>query len=75
MNYFEQLKGLIAEAKQGIQFKRISKTFNILLIIGLIPQIIATFLSVAIYSITLFVYKAISCPLEYIHSFVKKEGS
>ncbi len=71
MNYSLLLSNLIAEMKEGTQYKRIPNTIRWLLIIAMIPLIVSfVFLSV-LYYIQLFFFKALSAPAEYLHSWLK----
>ena len=74
MNYHQLAKGLLKEAKKGIQFERMNTPVKVVLIIGLIPLIVLAFVSVASFYITLFFYKAGLVPVEYLHKLVKTEG-
>ena len=74
MVYQKAIKGLIAEAKQGLRFQELDTTRKVLLIIGLVPLIILTALLVAEYYILLFFYKGFAAPLDYLHKLVKDEA-
>ena len=74
MDYGYLVENLLNEAKRGIQYQSMNKICKILLIIGFIPLIISTVLSVCGYYVLLFFYKGFSAPLEYLHQLVKKEG-
>ena len=74
MNYHIQIKGLIAEAKKGLQYQRVSGAAKFFLILGMIPLIVSAFLQVCTFYVTLFFYKGFIAPLEYLHKVVKNEG-
>lgn len=74
MNYVQLINGLIKEAKRGIQFERFPKAFKVLAIIGLLPIILLSILSIAAFYILLFIYKALSSPIEFLHKIVRSEG-
>ena len=74
MDYHGLVKGLLKEAKRGIQFARMSTPVKILLYIGLFPLFVLAFLSVASFYVTLFFYKAFLSPVEYLHKLIKAEG-
>ena len=75
MNYSNLLKSLLNEARSGIQFKRLNNVCKVLAIIGLIPLIISTFISVCVYAVMNFIYKGVIAPINYLHDLVKKEGN
>ena len=74
MNYHYYVKSLLNEAKQGHQFKRMSTTTKVFMIIGLLPLILASLLATCSIYITLFFFKAASSPLQYLHEIINKEG-
>lgn len=71
MNYSALLHGLIAEMKQGTQYKRIPQPFNVLLIIGMIPVILVFIAQAIAYRVQVFFFKALSAPAEYLHKWLR----
>ena len=71
MNYSALLHGLIAEMKQGAQYKRIPQPFNVFLIIGMIPMILAFIAQSIAYRVQVFFFKALSAPAEYLHKWLR----
>ena len=74
MNYHSLIKSLVAEAKSGLQFKRMNPVLKVFVKIALIPLFVLAFLGVCGFYLTLFLYKAISSPLDHLHKVVKGEG-
>ena len=73
MDYNKQIKGLITEAKQGLQYARFTSSTKTRMFIGLLPFIIENILLIAIYHIFNFACKLISAPVDYLNSFLKEE--
>ena len=74
MNYHAAIRGLIAEARQSIRFKGLSKGKRIALTIALIPLIVSAFFSVVSYYAVLFLYKGLTAPVDFLHKIVKDEA-
>lgn len=74
MDYSLLVKGLRNEAKKNVQFKKLTPTKRVLAIIALIPLIVSTFFSFISYYVTLFFYKGIISPLDFLHKLVRTEG-
>ena len=76
MNYSALIKGLVAEMKQGKRLAKMSTPVKIILIIILIPFIVGFALSKFAYAVTLFFYKMISAPAEYLQNWLtsQKDG-
>ena len=73
MDYSKLIKDLTADMKKGVQYKRIPSPYNILTIIAMIPLIVTFVLSKFAYWVTLFFYKMISAPAEYLHQWLKTQ--
>lgn len=74
MNYYGLIKGLFAEARRGIRFQEMNLIGKIIAVFGLLPLIVmAAFVAVGFY-VTVFFYKALTAPVEYLHKIVKTEG-
>lgn len=74
MNYGLLVKGLLNEARSGIQFNRMNKAARAFAVIGLIPLIVSTFFAVCGFYVLVFIYKGLSSPIDFLHKLVKKEG-
>jgi len=73
MNYSALLKGLIAEMKQGDQYKRMSKPAKIFAIVATSPLILSFVLMAFFYRVLLFCYHAFSAPVDYLMGFLKEQ--
>ncbi len=71
MNYSKLIKDLTAEMKKGVQYARIPSPYKIFLIVAMIPFIVSFILSKLTYWITLFFYKMISAPADYLSGWLK----
>ena len=74
MDYSLLVKGLFKEAKQLVQFKKLTTCKKVFAIIALVPLIVSTFCSYITYYVTLFLYKGIVSPLDFLHKIVRSEG-
>ena len=72
--YQTAINGLISEARKGVRFQEMNKTTKVLLIIGLVPLIVSTFLLVATHYILLFLYKGFAAPIDFLNKVVKDES-
>lgn len=75
MNYSKLVKQLTAEMKKGVQYKDIPKVFKIFLIIAMIPLIVSFVISKLVFGISLFVYRIIAAPADYLNKWLKAEKS
>ncbi len=73
MDYSKLINQLTAEMKKGIQYKRLPLLFRIFAIIAVAPIIVTFILSKLLYWVTLFLYKMISSPAEYLHQWLKDQ--
>lgn len=73
MNYSKLINNLTAEMKKGVQYARMPLVVKIFMIVALFPVIVSFVVTKLIYWITLFFYKMISSPAEYLHEWVKKQ--
>lgn len=71
MDYAKLVKSLIAEVKKGGQYARIPNPFKIFALVAMIPVAVLFVVSVVAYWVTLFFYKMISAPAEYLHQWLK----
>ena len=74
MNYGALIKGLFAEARRGIRFEEMNIIGKIMAVFGLLPFIILSAFSAAGFYVTLFFYKALTAPIEFLHKTVREEG-
>lgn len=73
MDYSKLINNLTAEMKKGTQYARIPLVARIFLIVAMIPLIISFVVTKIFYWITLFGYKMIASPAEYLHEWLKKQ--
>lgn len=73
MDYSKLIKDLTGEMKKGVQYARIPNPFRIFTIIAMIPLAIAFVLTSFAYWVTLFVYKMIASPAEYLHQWLRAQ--
>ena len=73
MDYTRLINNLTAEMKKGVQYARMPKLLKIFMIVALFPLIISFVVSKFLYWVTLFFYKMISSPAEYLHEWLKKQ--
>ena len=73
MDYTKLVNNLTAEMKKGVQYARMPKLLKIFMIVALFPLIITFVVSKFLYWVTLFFYKMISSPAEYLHEWLKKQ--
>ena len=76
MEYQKLIKDLLAEAKEGIRYKQLDKSFRVLTIIAMLPVLAINCILIAMYYVLLFLYNALLCPVNYLESWQesKKEG-
>ena len=73
MNYTKKITGLLKEATQFAQYKRLPAFNKYGMAVCLLPLIIYDLYLIACYFVAAFVLKGLSTPVEVLHSFVKKE--
>ena len=73
MDYTKLINNLTAEMKKGVQYARMPKLLKIFMIVALFPLIISFVVSKFLYWVTLFFYKMISSPAEYLHEWIRKQ--
>lgn len=73
MDYSGLINKLTAEMKKGEQYARMPKLCKIFMIIALFPLIISFVVSKAFYWVTLFFYKMVASPAEYLHEWLRKQ--
>lgn len=74
MIYQKAAKHLLTQAFKDNRFKGMDKWLQVVIKIGLIPLYILTFFSLAWYYVTLFFYRGITSPVEYLHRIIKDEA-
>lgn len=73
MDYNKKISGLINEAKQLSQYKRLPVVLRIFWVYALFGLIIHDLCLIASYYVLSFIYKGLSTPFNIIHDFVNKE--
>ena len=73
MDYGLLMNGLVNEAKQSIQLKRMKKFPRFITRLLLLPFSVMALFTVLGYYITLFFYKAILAPVAHLEAIVKRE--
>ena len=75
MNYNQQIKNLLAEARAGIRYANMERWEKILTIIAMIPIYAVTCVLIATYYISLFFYNALICPTEYLEGWLGENNA
>ena len=73
MDFRANMRGLLAEAKKGIQYKNMGKICKFFTIIGMLPIYLITFLCIAYYYVIYFFYNIFHTPTKYLHDIITKE--
>lgn len=73
MDYTSSMRGLLAQAKKGQQYKRLPKPARICMFIGLLPLIVECAVLIAIYYCVNFIQKLICAPADFLNGFLKQE--
>ena len=72
MNYQQQIKNLLAEAKEGIRYTDMSSGTRVLTIIAMLPVYAMNYLLIASYYVLLFFYNALLSPVSYLESWLEE---
>lgn len=75
MNYLEQIKSLLNEAREGIQYKGMSTGQKVFTIISMIPIYAVTCVLIGMYYVSLFFYNALLSPTVYLESWLEEKKS
>lgn len=71
MNYQQQIKNLLAEAREGLRYNEMSTGTRVLTIIAMLPIYALACISIAFYYVTLFLYNALLSPVSYLESWLE----
>ena len=72
MDYQKLIGSLLAEAKKGVQYKRLNLLLKIFAIVCMIPFYVFAFFGVVGYYVALFFYNALLSPCSYLESWEKE---
>ncbi len=73
MNYQQQLKSLLAEAKEGLRYADMSSGTRAFTIIAMLPIYAITCILIASYYVLLFLYNAFLSPTSYLEQWVEEK--
>ena len=75
MNYQQQIKNLLAEARSGIRYKNMSTGVKVLTIIAMLPVYAVACALVGSYYVLLFFYNALLSPTSYLEEWLDEKKS
>ena len=73
MDYAKLVNDLVREMKKGVQYKRLPPPYKTFAVVGMIPWIVFFVISKFFYMVTLFFYKMISAPADYLHNWLTEQ--
>ena len=72
MNYEQQIKNLLAEAKEGLRYEDMSREMKVITKIAMLPIYAITCILIASYYVLLFLYNAFLAPTAYLEEWLDK---